>query len=174
MIARITWITLAAASAATSGHAVTYLNVAQAQQAIFPGAKLQAWSLKLTPEQRQAIEKASGIKVRAPELRAWRVAGGGWFMVDDVIGKHEFITYALGLKADGSVRQVEVMDYRENYGAEVRQAEWRAQFIGKTHGAKLKLDDDIKNVSGATLSCRHITEGVKRLLATYDLVLKGN
>lgn len=174
MIARITWVTVAAASAAATGYAVTYLNVEQAQQVIFPGAKLQARPVRLIPEQRKAIEKASGVKVRATELRVWRVEGGGWFIVDEVVGKHEFITYALGLNADGSVKQVEVMDYRENYGGEVRQAAWRSQFVGKKHGAKLKLDDDIKNVSGATLSCRHITEGVKRLLATYDLVLKGN
>ena len=93
-------------------------------------------------------------------------------MVDEVIGKHEFITYALGLNPDGSVRQIEVMDYRENYGGEIRKPEWRNQFIGKRHGAKLKLDEDVKNISGATLSCRHLTEGVKRLLALHDLVLK--
>ena len=38
--------------------------------------------------------------------------------------------------------------------------------------AHLKLDEDIQNISGATLSCRHLTDGVKRLLALYDLVLK--
>ena len=64
------------------------------------------------------------------------------------------------------------MDYRENYGSEIRNEKWRAQFTGKRHGAKLKLEADIKNITGATLSCRHITDGVKRLLATHDLVLK--
>jgi hypothetical protein len=33
--------------------------------------------------------------------------------VDEVVGKHEFITYAAGLNADGSVKQIEIMDYRE-------------------------------------------------------------
>ena len=172
MISRITWITLAASSAVLPAHAATYLNVAQAQQAIFPGATLRESPLKLTPEQRKTIEKSSGVKVRAVELRVWLVESGGWFVIDEVIGKHEFITYALGLNADGSVRQIEVMDYRENYGSEVRKAGWRVQFAGKKHGAKLKLDDDIKNISGATLSCRHIAEGVKRLLATHEFVLK--
>ena len=79
---------------------------------------------------------------------------------------------ALALEAGGAVKQVEVLDYRENYGAEIRTETWRAQFRGKKPGAKLQLDDDIKNISGATLSCRHLTDGVKRLLALYDLVLK--
>ena len=44
--------------------------------------------------------------------------------------------------------------------------------IFRIHLAKLKLDADIKNISGATISCRHVTDGVKRLLALHDLVLK--
>ena len=100
------------------------------------------------------------------------MSGGGWFIVDEVVGKHEFITYAAGLTAAGSVKQIEVMDYRETYGGEIRQEKWRAQFVGKTSKSKLKLDEDIKNISGATLSCRHVTDGVKRLLAFYEIVLK--
>ena len=160
------------AGATCPAWAETYLSVEQAQQAIFPQARLQKLALQLTPDQRKAIEKAAGVKVRAVKLAVWKVDGGGWFLVDDVIGKHEFITYAIGLNDDGSVKQIEVLDYRENYGREVRQAEWRGQFAGKKHGASLKLDDDIKSISGATLSCRHITEGVRRLLATYELVLR--
>ena len=170
----IHWIAVPALLAGAPGlaWATAYLSLEQAQQVIFPQAKLRESSLMLTPEQRKAVEKVSGVKVRAIEVRAWRAEGGGWFIVDEVIGKHEFITYAVGLNADGSVKQIEVMDYRENYGSEVRKPEWRGQFAGKKHGAKLKLEDDIKNVSGATLSCRHVTEGVKRLLALHELVLK--
>jgi hypothetical protein len=36
----------------------------------------------------------------------------------------------------------------------------------------LRLEEDIQNISGATLSCRHITEGVRRLLALYAAELK--
>ena len=170
----IHWIALPAlvAGAACPAWAVTYLSTEQAQQAIFPKARMRKLDLQLTLAQRKDIEKAGGVKVRAPRLDVWKVDGGGWFFVDEVIGKHEFITYALGLNADGSVKQIEVMDYRENYGGEVRRPEWRGQFAGKKYGAKFKLDDDIKNISGATLSCRHLAEGVKRLLATYELVLK--
>ena len=157
---------------AVSLPAVTYLTVEQAQAAIFPGKKLTSADVKLTPEQRQAIARASDVRVRTAELKAWKVEGGGWFILDEVIGKHEFITFALGLNSDGSVKQIEVLDYREHYGSEIRNEKWRAQFSGKKHGAKLKLNADIKNISGATLSCRHITDGVKRLLATYDLLLK--
>ncbi len=157
---------------ASSGFAVTYLRVEQAQQEIFPGKSFTAMPLKLTAEQRKRIEQQSHVRLLHDEQRIWRVSGGGWFIVDEVLGKHEFITYALGLNADGAVRGIEIMDYRESYGGEVRNSAWRAQFTGKTKTAPLELDKDIKNISGATLSSRHITDGVRRLLALYDVALR--
>ena len=157
---------------APSAFAVQYLTVDQAQKAVFPGKMLTPAPVKLTGTQRKAIEQASGVRVLHDEQQVWRVSGGGWFIVDEVVGKHEFITYAAGLAADGSVKQIEIMDYRETYGDQIRDQKWHAQFVGKTSKSTLKLDSDIKNISGATLSCRHITDGVKRLLAFYEIALK--
>jgi hypothetical protein len=157
---------------APSAFAVQYLTIDQAQKAIFPGKSFTATLVKLTGSQRKAIEQASGVRVLRDEQQVWRVSGGGWFIVDEVVGKHEFITYAAGLTADGSVKQIEIMDYRETYGGQIRDQKWRFQFVGKTSRSTLKLDSDIKNISGATLSCRHITDGIKRLLAFYETALK--
>jgi Na+-translocating ferredoxin:NAD+ oxidoreductase RnfG subunit len=164
-------------AASPSCYAVQYLSVEQAQALIFPDAReFVRADVTLSAEQRKAIEVQSGVKVRVGEQRVWqaRAAGRllGWHIVDEVYGKHEFITYAVGLNADGSVRQIEVMDYRESYGYEIRNPAWRRQFAGKQAGDKLKLDEDIKNISGATLSCRHVAEGVKRLLSLYEVALK--
>jgi len=158
-------------------HANTYHTVESAQKACFPeGAEFTAADVTLTKEQMKAIEKDSGVRVRLDKQQVWKVTKNGqfvgWFIVDEVLGKHEYITWALALDASGGVKSIEIMEYRETYGYEIRNADWRAQFLGKKHGAKLKLDDDIKNVSGATLSCRHIADGVKRLLSFYDIVLK--
>ncbi len=155
-----------------SAFAVRYLTVDQAQQAIFPGKSFTAAPVKLTSVQRKAIEQASGVRVLHDEQQVWRVSGGGWFIVDEVVGKHEFITYAAGLNPEGSVKQIEIMGYRETYGGQIRDQKWRAQFVGKTSKSTLKLDGDVKNISGATLSCRHITDGVKRLLAVYEIALR--
>jgi hypothetical protein len=155
-----------------SAFAIQYLTVEQAEKAIFPGKSFAAAPVKLTSIQRTAIEQASGVRVLHDEQQVWRVSGGGWFIVDEVVGKHEFITYAAGLNPDGSVKQIEIMDYRETYGGQIRDQKWRAQCVGKNSKSTLKLDSDIKNIGGATLSCRHITDGVKRLLAFYEIALK--
>jgi len=158
-------------------YATQYLTVEQAQKLCFADAtQFITADVLLTRDQTKAIEKDSGVHVRHDTQKVWRAQAGdkvlGWLIQDEVLGKHEFIQWALALNRDGSVRQIEILDYRETYGYEIRNEKWRAQFTGKQHGAKLKLDNDIQNISGATLSCRHITDGVKRLLALYELVLK--
>ena len=159
-------------SAGAAVHAEQYLTVAEAQTVLFPGQRFTAATFVLTPDQAREISRVTGVRVRSNEVHAWRAENGAMFFVDQVVGKHEFITWALGVNADGSVKGVEILDYRETYGAEVRDPKWRGQFVGKAHGAELRLNRDIRNISGATLSCRHLTDGVKRLLATYAVAIK--
>jgi hypothetical protein len=149
----------------------TFLSVEQAQKLLFPGEQLSSVPVTLTGEQKKAIQKASDVRVRDEKVNAWRSTKGGWFIADNVIGKHEFIDFALALNANGSVKGVEILTYRETYGGEVRNAKWRAQFRGKTTSQPVKIDSDIKNISGATLSSVHITDGVRRLLHTWALIL---
>lgn len=163
--------TAAALVGSTSGYAVEYLTVAQAQQSIFPGATFTDASLRLTPEQVKFVSQKSGARLRSPEVRVWKTNTGGWFFVDEVLGKHEFITYAVGLDPKGAVCGVEILVYKESYGQQVQNPKWRAQFTGKTSASPLRLDEDIQNISGATLSSRHVMEGVKRILAIHETAL---
>ncbi|MGH8461527.1 MAG: FMN-binding protein [Stenotrophobium sp.] len=169
--ARLYLLPLAPLALASPAYATTYLSVEQAQALMFPQTLLTADFQTLTDAQVSAVEKFAGSRVINREVRAWRAASGGWFIIDGVFGKHELIGYAIALDAKGAIRQVEILDYRESYGGEVRMPAWRRQFVGKDDTASLTLDDDIKNISGATLSCNHITEGIKRLMAIYALVL---
>lgn len=152
-------------------YANVYLTVEQAQSLMFPHAILTPAFQTLTGEQVKAIEKMSGVPVRAKQLKAWKVSTGGWFLADEAVGKHEFIPFALALDDKGAVKSIEILEYREAYGSQIRDRQWRGQFTGKQAGAKLQLGKEIQNISGATLSCRHITDAVKRLLSTHAVVL---
>ena len=165
------------AVAPAPASATVYFTIQAAQQAMFPGAAFTAHRLDFTPDQRKAIGRASGVGRFDKEQRVWEVRSGnqraGWFIVDRVIGKHEMITYAVALTPDGAVKRVEILEYRETYGGEIRNPAWRQQFVGKRFGSVVQLGKDIKNISGATLSSRHVTDGVRRLLATYQLLLRN-
>ena len=145
------WVWLPVAAISTSAYATTYFSVEQAQRAIFPGATFTS----------------------AGEPNVWRTSSGGYFVVERVVGKHEYITVAIGINANGTVKRIEIMDYRESYGYEVRDASWRAQFVGKSANSPLQLGEDIKNISGATLSSKHITDAVKSVLQRYGAKGRG-
>ena len=177
---RAAWFTIlptAAIAAAAPVSATVYLTIQAAQQAMFPGARFVAHDLAFTTDQRKAIARGSGVGSFDKVQRVWDVRSGngraGWFIVDRVLGKHEMITYAVALSPDGTVKRVEILEYRETYGGEVRNPNWRQQFVGKRFGSQLQLGKDIRNISGATLSSRHVTDGIRRLLVTWELLLKN-
>lgn len=154
-------------------RAETYLSVEQARQLIFPGLGFQPVAVTLSEAQEKQIGKASKTKVRNHQLNLWKSDSGEWFIVDQVIGKHENIDLAIGLNAAGEVVGIEILSYRETYGYEVRSARWRAQFNDRDFQQFLELDQQIKNISGATLSCRHITDGINRLTQTWHVALRA-
>jgi Na+-translocating ferredoxin:NAD+ oxidoreductase RnfG subunit len=159
---------IGAASVAQVAYAAQYLSVEQAQRAAFPDAT--AFVASSVAPDAAALGAPAGWSPRI-----WQARNGdkllGWFFADAVIGKSEAIDYALALDANGAVIALEVLQYRESHGSEVRMAPWRKQFLGKTARDPVTLNQDIKNISGATLSCRHLTEGVQRLLKLHARTL---
>jgi len=159
-----------AALLAPAAYATQYLSVEQAQHAAFPQAT-EFRSIEAPANIAATVGAPAGWSPRVFEVRNGDTSLG-WLIVDQVIGKSELIGYALALDMHGVVISVEVLDYRESHGGEIRLAPWRRQFVGKTAADPLALGQEIKNISGATLSCRHLTEGVQRLLKLYNAALR--
>ena len=167
---------LMAAIGAHTAAAERYLTIPDVQSLSFPKAdRFEPLDLRATPEQTEAIEKRSSAKVPKRPYRMWLARQGmrlvGVVIADQVLSKHDLVDYAVAVSPAGRVLQVEILEYREKYGGEISSPKWRAQFIGKTSASTLKLNEDIYNISGATISCRHVTEGIKRVLAMYQLVV---
>lgn len=158
-----------AALAPASAFAVDYLSVEQAARLMFPDA--DHFDEQHVALDAAAIRSIGGQGIGSPKA-VWPVQvarrGGqalGYVVRDEVIGKFERISFAVGFGLDGAIRQVEVLSYRESHGGEVRLPAWRRQFVGKTSASALRVGDDIANISGATLSCTHLTDGVRRITA---------
>jgi Na+-translocating ferredoxin:NAD+ oxidoreductase RnfG subunit len=150
-------------------YAAQYMTEGQAQHAAFPDAT----GFEPATLSSDALKSVAAAPGWSPKIwQALRDGKGiGWLLVDQVIGKSEQITYAVALDAKGAVTSVEILDYRESHGGEIRLAGWRKQFVGKTAADPVDLNRDIRNISGATLSCRHVTEGVQRLLMLYQAAM---
>jgi Na+-translocating ferredoxin:NAD+ oxidoreductase RnfG subunit len=139
----------AVVSIASPAYAAQYMSVEEAQKQAFPNATFAA----------------------VQDGRVWKAQAGGsavgYFYYDHVVGKHLLIDYTVAVDAEGKVKRVDILAYRESYGGEVHDASWLGQFAGKTSRSELKINSDIRNISGATLSSTHLTEGVKKVLAYH-------
>ena len=128
---------IAAAAPVSVSIAATYLTVEAAQKAMFPSAdSFVPIVLTLTDAEKRAVAEAAGPQAPHGELRTWVAKRGnavlGHVFVDNVIGREDFITYAVGVGADGKLLPVEILDYRESHGGEIRNKAWLAQFAGRS------------------------------------------
>ena len=168
----VAWGAAACVLAPVSAHAVDYLSADQAAKQMFPEAdRFDTQSVVMDTATQRQLE-SQGLKVRSA---AWQVrlarkgeALLGYVVVDEVIGKFELISYAVAVGTDGAVRALEILSYRESHGHEIRLPAWRRQFVGKRAGAPVRVGEDIANISGATLSCSHVADGVRRVLTVLD------
>ena len=100
-------------------------------------------------------------------------ATAGFVVVIEEIGKHRPITFAVGVRADGKVNDLAVLAYREAYGGEIRDRRFLGQYRGKALPDALLPHQDIRNISGATLSVqatgRAARKAIAVLRATGDL-----
>ena len=156
---------------ANEAHAKRYLTVEQAQKLIFPGAKLTPADFSITNQQADRLAKISGTTVYRNQIKMWRSSTGGYFILDQVPGRDDRITYAVGLNPDGTVKGVEVLECLAEYD-QVR-GNWRKLFYGKRF-RNVHLSKEISNISGTTLSVQHLTDGITRILATYALFIASN
>ncbi|MEE8143690.1 MAG: FAD:protein FMN transferase [Planctomycetota bacterium] len=157
-----------------------YLTRDAALQEIFgSGASVESYRLRLSEAEQDRIQKRlrrrlfeNAFTVYRSLDRQRRVAG--YAVITEEIGKYQPITFIVAITSDGKVQDVAVMAYRESHGGEVRRRRFLRQFVGKSLSDPLRVNRDIINISGATLSARSLARGVKKVLYTVDECLLGD
>ena len=170
------WLWLAAAlvfGRADEAAAKVYLTREEAVRLAFgPSATVSEETRFLTPQVRGQIERRLGRSVPEPGLTFYvgRSAEGvdGYGLVLTELGKHEPITLFVAIAPDGHVKDVMILEYLESRGGEVRQKGFLKQYAGKTSHDPLQLEEDITPITGATISARAVSDGVKKALVAWE------
>ena len=149
-----------------------YLTKKRAFEIAFPGAdKVDREKKWLTEEQKKAIGDLclQNIKINRVTFYVGKRDGVpmGYAIIDHEIGKSFPITFMVVLNVDGSVRDVEILVYREPRGWEVRYPSFMDQFTGKNADTDYRI---INSITGATLSVRAMVKGVSRATAAYKVL----
>jgi hypothetical protein len=162
---RLLLVPAMAAVASQFAPAEDLQTVEEAQQRLYPGAKLTPFEVKLTPEQFAQLKFEYKVPAFRPLFRGWRVEGGGTIFMDQVYGLNDIVTYLVAIDDDGKCRGVEVLTCADGY-CELYTPQWRGTLVGLTHG-RWDPTRTVPMVSGSTLSATHVAEGVKKMLAVH-------
>ena len=155
------------------GQEDVYLTPEDAAKLMFPESDhIRSEVIIITENQKQLIEERIGWHF--PETTFDCFIGekkgkvDGWAFIQHTIGKHKPMTYMVGVDDQGEVFGIEVLVYRESRGSEVRKKRFNYQYEGKTAYDPIRINRDIINISGATMSVRSMSAGVKRVLVLAE------
>jgi hypothetical protein len=156
-----------------ASHSEVFMTEEDALKIMFPKSeRIRKAVLRLSQEKKDMIEQRIGWKFPEESFEVYIGETGdkidGYAMVHNTIGKHKHMTYMVGVDAQGACSNVELLVYREAKGAEVGRKRFNVQYEGKTVFDPIRINKDIINISGATMSVRSISAGVKRVLVLID------
>jgi Na+-translocating ferredoxin:NAD+ oxidoreductase RnfG subunit len=152
-----------------------YLREADAARAIFPENTASARkTIDISDAEMAALSKALGRRADARSYAYLEVLNEkgvlGYVFILNVIGESQPITFAIGVTADGTLQDVQVMVYREPQGEAIQEKRFRKQFVGKCAKDPITLDKDIDAISGATISSRSATFAARKGLLLAEVV----
>ena len=87
----------------------------------------------------------------------------GYMIISKAFGRYDFFDYMVIYNLDLTIRSAKVLIYRENWGVEIASTRWLKQFTGLSFKDPIAISHDIQGISGATISCKSATLGVKQL-----------
>ena len=154
-------------------HAEVFLSEEEALKLMFPKSeRIRRDVIRLTPERKTQIEERIGWKFPEEDFEVHIGETGahidGYVVLQNTIGKHKPMTYMVGVDDRGRVSDIELLVFREARGSEVRTKRFNSQYEGKTVLDPVRINKDIINISGATMSVRSMSAGIKRVLVLID------
>jgi transcriptional regulator of nitric oxide reductase len=168
------WVALVLVCAPIAGAKV-FLSQDEALELAFPGAdRVEEEVFILTSVQKQAIEKLSRTELESELATFYSGFKGEELLGYAFIDIHTVRTlpeaFMVVLEPDGSVRSLHVLAFYEptDYMPTKR---WYRQFNGKSLSDSMRVGRDVHGVVGATLSTHAVARSVRKVLATYEVLI---
>lgn len=148
---------------------VVYLTKNEALEQMFgENLEVREETYVLSKKEKKQLEEKLGRRLKEESFDVLRCFRGGRFLGDAVIteeiGLFKMITFMVSVDPEDRVKRAAVLTYREPRGMEVRRRRFLKQYEGKTVDDPIALNRDIIHITGATLSSRALSAGVKKIL----------
>ena len=158
-----------------SSHAQVFKTQQKALQEAFPNSdSIERKTLFLTNEQINQIQRLAKGKLESKIIifyigrKADTITGYAFFESNIVRTKPE--TFMVVLSPNAKVKFVEVLAFYEPFDY-LPTSNWFELFANKILNDNLWPKRDIHNITGATLSVQAITQGVRKMLAVYQVAI---
>ena len=150
-----------------------FMTEEEAVKTILPKSqRVRKELIRLTQDRKELIEQRIGWKFPEDSFDLYIGETGdkvdGYAMIHDTIGKYKPMTYMVGVDPKANCTDVELLVFRDAKGSEVGKKRFNSQYDGKTVTDPIRINKDIINISGATMSVRSMNAGVKRVLVLVD------
>jgi Na+-translocating ferredoxin:NAD+ oxidoreductase RnfG subunit len=133
--------------------------------------------LLLSDEKKKEIEEATGGQIHESDKTIYvGTVGGkldGYAVITNEIGKFEFITFIVKVTPKMEIEKVGVMVYRESRGGEIARKRFQQQYHGKKKTDPFRINHDIINITGATMSVRAMNRGIRKVFLVLEHYLKN-
>lgn len=157
-------------------YAVVLCSVEEALNSILPNAEeIRRETRILTEAQKMAIEERAKVTFD-PRLDKefsffiGKVNGQvvGYVIKDTVKGNWGPIHYLLSLSPEGKIMDTVVLEYSEKRGRPIAKRRFLRQFKGKTINDRIRLKKDIRGITGASISSRGMTDGIRKSVHVFN------
>ncbi len=151
----------------------TYLTEEQALALVFPECdEVVTDEFVMTPEEKNSLEKLLSRRLYEDGFRVYigKKEGSiqGYAIITEEIGKFHPFTFVVGVGTDGKISNVAVLVYRESRGGEIAKKRFLYQFMGKSFKNPVRINKDIINITGATMSVQCMCAGVRKVLGVIN------
>jgi len=151
----------------------TYLTEEQALALVFPECdEVVTDEFVMTPEEKSSLEKLLSRRLYEDGFRTYigkrDGAIQGYAIITEEIGKFHPFTFVVGVGTDGKITNIAILVYRESRGGEIAKKRFLYQFLGKSLKNPVRINKDIINVTGATMSVQCMCAGVRKVLGVIN------
>jgi FAD:protein FMN transferase len=150
-----------------------YLTEEQALHEVFPHCdKILFNVVPLTKEEKSQLQNKLRRKIYEDFFVVYMgIKSGevtGYAIITEEIGKFHPYTFIVSVDLKGKIDKIAILVYRESRGSDIAKKRFLYQFKGKSLKNKIRINRDIINISGATMSVVTMCKGVKKILAVID------
>lgn len=163
--------------AASPSFPKVYMTRDKALSVTFPGAdRIEKKTVFLTEEQVKKIETLAKSELESKLYTFYAGKKGeetlGYAVIDTHVLRTKTETLMIVINPDGTLRQVEILAFFEPQDY-MPTDNWLNLFRDEPLNGSLWIGRDIPNITGATITSNSLVKSVRRIMAVFEVALKG-